>query len=96
LTYFLDYDVMAPWFEKPQLEDKFGFQISARPNDGYAFYTVAEHRGKFSALSKYVAPNQTVMIDIILQRRVMEGVFRLTQDLTPKDFSDQPKGNPLS
>ena len=95
LTYFLDYDVMAPWFEKPQLEDKFGFQISARPDDGYAHYTVAEHRGKFSALKEYFAPNQTVMVDVTLQRQVMEGVYQLTQDLKPEDFRKQPKGSPL-
>lgn len=95
LTYLLDYDVMAPWFERPQLQDKFGFQISARPADGYAYYAVGEHRGKFSALSKYFAPNQTVMVEVVLQRRVMEGVFRFTQNLTPEVFADQPKGNPL-
>jgi hypothetical protein len=95
LTYFLDYDVMAPWFQRPQLQDKFGFQISARPAEGYAYYTVGEHQGTFSALAKYFAPNQTVMIDVVLQRRVMEGVFKLTQSLTSEDFSNQPKGNPI-
>jgi len=93
LTYFLDYDVMAPWFQRAQLKDKFGFRISARPDDGYAYYTVGEHQGTFSALAKFFAPNQTVMVDVVLQRRVMEGVFALTQDLTPKDFKRQPKGD---
>lgn len=95
LTYYLDYDVMEPWFKKPQLEDKFGFRITARPTEGYAHYTVAEHRGKFSTLKGYFAPNQTVMIDVVLQRKVMEGVFRLTQNLAPEDFKKQPKGKPL-
>jgi hypothetical protein len=95
LTYFLDYDVMAPWFERPQLEDKFGFQISARPSSGYAYYTVGEHRGTFSSLKRYFAPNQTVMVDVVLSRKVTEGVFRLTQSLAPEDFRDQPKGQPL-
>jgi hypothetical protein len=96
LTYFLDYDVMAPWFDKPQVQDKFGFQISARPTEGYAFYTVGEHQGTFSALKKYFVPNQTVMVEVVLQRHVMEGVFRLTQVLAPtEDFSKQPKGQPL-
>ncbi|HET9863336.1 MAG TPA: hypothetical protein VFP37_07815, partial [Steroidobacteraceae bacterium] len=95
LTYFLDYDVMAPWFAKPQLQDKFGFKITARPTEGYAHYTVAEHRGKFSALKGFFAPNQTVMIDVILQRKVMEGVFRLTKSLVPEDFRKQPKGKEL-
>lgn len=94
LTYYLDYSVMAPWFERPQIADRFGFRISARPNEGYAYYTVGEHRGKFSELAKYFAPNRTVMVDVILKRRVMEGVFRLTQNLSAEDFRKQPKGNP--
>lgn len=96
LTYFLDYDVMAPWFEKPALQDKFGFRITARPNEGYAHYTVAEHRGTFSALQEYFVPNQTVMVDVVLQRQVMEGVFQLTRNLQPEDFRKQPKGDPIS
>ena len=95
LTYYLDYQAMASWFAKPELEDKFGFRISARPGDGFAYYTVGEHQGKYSQLAKYFAPNQTVMIDVILKRRVMEGVFQLTQNLSPEDFKKQPKGNPL-
>ncbi len=95
LTYLLDYDVMAPWFAKPALQDKFGFQISARPAEGYAYYKVGEQRGTFSGLSKYFAPNQTVMIDIVLKRQVMEGVFRLTDRLAPEDFSRQRPGDPI-
>lgn len=95
LTYYLDYQVMAPWFARPELEDKFGFRISARPSDGYAHYTVAEHRGKYSQLARYFAANQTVMIDVVLKRHVMEGVFRLTQSLPPEDFRKQTRGEPL-
>ena len=96
LTYYLDYQAMAPWFGKPQLEDRFGFRIAARPAEGYAHYTVAEHRGKYSALAKYFAPNQTVMVEVVLQRRVMDGVFRMTQNLAPEDFKGQPKGSPIT
>jgi hypothetical protein len=95
LTYYLDYDVMEPWFSRPALQDKFGFQISARPSEGYAFYTVGEHRGTFSSLAKYFAPNQTVMVEVVLKREVMEGVFRLTQELAPQDFREQSPGDPL-
>jgi hypothetical protein len=95
LTYYLDYQAMSPWFAKPDLEDKFGFRISARPSDGYAYYTVGEHRGKYSQLEKYFAPNQTVMVDVILKRRVMQGVFQLTQHLAPEEFKNQPKGSPI-
>ncbi len=96
LTYYIDYDVMAAWFEKPALEGRFGFRVTARPSSGYAFYTVAEHRGTFASLRKYFEPNQTLMIEMQLARHVAEGVFRLTQNLSPEDFRGQPKGRPLS
>jgi hypothetical protein len=95
LTYYLDYDVMAAWFARPQLEDRFGFEVSARPDAGYAYYSIGRYQGKFSTLQNYFAPNQTVMVEIVLQRTVMEGVFRLTQELTPEDFRKQPAGRPL-
>jgi len=96
LTYYIDYDVMADWFNKPQLEDKFGFRIGARPADGYAFYSVAEYRGTFSTLKRYFEPNQTMMIEVQLQRHVAEGVFQFTQNLTaPEEFKNQAKGGPI-
>lgn len=95
LTYYLDHQVMAPWFAKPELDDRFGFRISARPTDGFAYYTVGEHRGRYSQLANYFAPNQTVMLDIVLKRQVMDGVFQLTQNLSPEDFKKQPKGKPI-
>lgn len=95
LTYYIDHDVMAAWFAKPRLKDCFGFRVVARPTDGYACYTVAEHRGRYSELKHYLAPNQTLMIEIELKRRVREGVFRLTSKLAPEDFARQPKGKDL-
>jgi hypothetical protein len=95
LCYFLDYDVMEPWFKDPQVADKFGFEVSARPDNGYAYYTVGKHQGTFSSLKRYFAPNQTVMVEVVLKRVVMEGVFRLTTDLKPENFKKQPKGSPL-
>lgn len=95
LTYYIDYDVMADWFAKPELEGKFGFKITARPSSGYSFYTVAEHRGTFSSLKRYFEPNQTLMVEIQLKRHVMEGVFRLAHSLEPESFKDQPKGGEL-
>src|SRR4029079_3817064 len=96
LTYYIDYDVMDDWFGRPELENKFGFKIRARPDQGYAYYTVAEHRGTFTSLRKYFEPNRTMMLDVQLRRHVVEGVFRLTQNLTtPEDFRDQPHGQEL-
>jgi len=92
LTYFIDYDVMNDWLSKPQLEGKFGVRITARPGGGFAYYTVAEHRGTFNALKRYFESNQTLMVDVQLQRHVVEGVFQLTKSLAPEDFRTQPKG----
>jgi hypothetical protein len=77
LTYYIDYDVMADWFSKPELGDKFGFKIAARPSTGYSYYTVAEHRGTFAGLKRFIVPNQTIMVEIQLKRHVVEGVFCL-------------------
>ena len=92
LTYYIDYDVMEEWFKRPALEGKFGVRITARPTEGFAYYAVAEHRGTFAALKRYFEPNQTLMIEVELRRHVVEGVFRLTQNLVPENFSNQPKG----
>lgn len=95
LTYYIDYDIMAEWLARPELGDKFGFKIAARPSSGFSFYTVAEHRGTFAGLKKYFEPNQTLMIEVQLKRHVMEGVFRLTNSLVPESFKNQPKGGEL-
>jgi hypothetical protein len=92
LTYYIDYDVMNEWLSKPELAGKFGVRITARPTEGFAYYTVAEHRGTFAALKRYFEPNQTLMVEVELRRHVVEGVFRLTQSLTPEDFKKQPRG----
>lgn len=96
LTYFIDYDVMAEWLERPEVEGKFGFKIRARPTSGYSFYTVAEHQSTFDKLKQYFEPNQTLMVEVKLKRHVMEGVFQLTNNLVPEPFDDQAKGNELS
>jgi len=95
LTYYIDYDVMSDWLSRPQLEGKFGFRIAARPAEGFAYYAVAEHKGTFVALKRYFAPNQTLMIDVQLQRRVKEGVFDLTTNLGPEDFRNQEAGDDI-
>ena len=58
---------MAPWFAKPELEDRLAFACCA-PDEGYAHYTLGEHRGG-SRSSQGIRPNQTVMVDVMLERR---------------------------
>jgi hypothetical protein len=92
LTYYIDYDVMSDWLGKPELDGKFGVQVNARPAEGFAYYTVAKYEGTFAALRKYFEPNQTLMVQVELRRHVVDGVFRLTQSLTPEEFKKQSKG----
>lgn len=96
LTYYIDYDVMSAWFLKKQVQDKFGFKISARPSEGFAYYLVCEHRGSYSEFDQYFKPNQTVMVEIVLQRHIRNEVFTLTQNMNSQDFHDQDRGTPIA
>jgi len=51
LTYYIDYDAMSDGLSRPEVAGKFGFKITARPAEGFAYYTVAEHQGTFVALN---------------------------------------------
>jgi hypothetical protein len=42
-----------------------------------------------------LAPHQTTVLDVVLPRKVHEGVFRLTQDLAPQDFSRPVPGEAI-
>ncbi|MDE1963618.1 MAG: phospholipase [Xanthomonadaceae bacterium] len=41
-----------------------------------------------------IGPHQTTVLDVVLPRKIHEGVFRLTRDLAPQDFS-HPVPGPL-
>jgi len=96
LTYYINYDVMAEWLTRPELEGKFGFRVAARPEKGFAYYTIAEYRGTFASLRRYFEPNQTLMVEMQLKRHVAEGVFRFTQVLENEEFKNQERGADLS
>ena len=95
LTYFIDYDVMHNGLSQPQLQGKFGVQVRARPNEGFAYYTVAEYQGTLAELKRFFEPNQTLMIEIELLRHVGEGVFKLTKKLAPEEFEEQELGKDI-
>ncbi|MFI4958463.1 MAG: phospholipase [Lysobacterales bacterium] len=38
-------------------------------------------------------PHQTTVLDVVLPRKIHEGVFRLTRQLAPEDFSEPVPGN---
>lgn len=92
LTYYVDCDVMSEWMQRPQLQDRFGIRVAVRPDQGFAHYEPASLEATFSAFADYFEPNQTLMIEVVMHRYVGQGVFRLTDVLTPEDFREQPIG----
>jgi len=91
LTYYLDYTVMEG-LNDPRLEGKMGFRIVARPESGLAHYQPLEYRGTLKTLKRFLVPNQTLMIEIELHRRIDQAVFQLTSDLNPGAISAKPSG----
>jgi len=95
LAYYLNHDVLAAWFARPELGDRFGLEVEARPTGGYAGYAPAAWRGRFSDLRRVLGPNRTTLVEVVLERRVGAGAFQLGTDLRPADFRRQPPGSDL-
>ncbi len=108
LTYYFSYDAMfgAPELRHPRDKKKvlrealpgadgLGLEIKARPDDGFVRYVPAALDVSKDVLRQFIKADETVLIDIVLRRVVHEGVFRLTSDLAPEDFTNQPYGNPV-
>ncbi len=95
LTYFLDYDAMEAGLTKPKMQGKLGFRIQARPEAGpeaLAYYQVLDFRSSVATFDKILQPNETVMIEVMLQRRVDKAVARITNDLNPGPIDGTPSG----
>src|SRR5690606_27752501 len=79
LVYYLDYDVLAT-------AEDLGFRVVARPTysppagpptDVFAGYRAAEYRFKGSDFKRFIRPNETVYIDVVLERVVDRETMRL-------------------
>lgn len=102
ITYFVNYDKMSGCvgvkckgleIRKPQPGIKeLGMQIQARPDEGFVHYLPATLRSSVANIQKFLKPNQTTLVDIVLKRVVHEGVFELTKELEGKDFRRQEEG----
>lgn len=93
LTYYLDHDVMSEGLKKPKMQGKLGFRIQARPepsDTALIYYRQLDFRSSLATVGRILAPNETVMIEVTLQRRVDRAVFRLTNDLQPGPFDATP------
>ncbi|WP_010655038.1 phospholipase PlaB [Fluoribacter dumoffii] len=95
LTYFLDYDVMEAGINTPQMKGNLGFRIKAHPqanNQALAYYRLLDFHSSLADINKILHPNETVMVEIMLQRRVDRSVSRITNNLTPAKISAEPLG----
>lgn len=95
LTYYLDYDIMEAGINTPKMQGNLGFRIKAYPeagNQALAYYRLLDFRASLADIDKILHPNETVMVEIMLQRRVDSVVSRITNNLTPAKISVQPMG----
>jgi hypothetical protein len=72
-----------------------GFKVVPYPQDGFVHYLPCSLTASPANLRNIVRPHETTLIDIVLRRVVREGVFRLTRDQTPEDFTKAPHGGPI-
>ena len=73
-----------------------GLRVIPYPQDGFVLYQPAVLPADPRHLAALVRPNQTTIVDIVLKRIVREGVYRLTRKPSPKDFTKNPPGQPIS
>jgi hypothetical protein len=95
LSYFLNYDIMEAGINTPKMQGNLGFRIKAYPessNKALAYYKLLDFRSSLADINKILHPNETVMVEIMLQRRVDRTVSRLTDNLTPAKISTKPTG----
>jgi hypothetical protein len=80
---------------RPAVASHRPYSASVRPADldGLVHHALAKSAAS-DDLFAMLGPHQTTVLDVVLPRNIHEGVFRLTQDLTPHDFS-KPVAGPV-
>jgi hypothetical protein len=70
------------------------YSASMQPSDltGLVHHGVANMR-QGDDLLDVLGPHQTTVLDVVMPRKVHEGIFRLTPVLTPQDFREPVPGN---
>lgn len=95
LTYYLDYDIMEAGINTPKMQGNLGFRIRAYPessDQALAYYRLLDFHSSLADINKILHPNETVMVEIMLQRRVDSTVSRITNNLSPAKISAKPTG----
>lgn len=80
---------------RPAVASHRPYSASVRPADldGLVHHALAKSAAS-DDLFAMLGPHQTTVLDVVLPRKIHEGVFRLTQNLTPHDFS-KPVAGPV-
>ena len=99
ITYFLNYDAIAGCEEiphvRPALEGtrRLGIAIHPRPDSGFVYYRRCRISASASLLRTLINPNETTLIDIVIDRVVDKETFRLDRTSKPKGFKGiKPSG----
>ncbi|MCA8976975.1 MAG: phospholipase [Planctomycetes bacterium] len=110
VTYYLNHSIMAgcdpvldtdddgkPKEVRPRVvgATSLGFRVTARPDSGFAHYLPCSLTASADVLKKVVVPNATTMVDIVLQRVVGEGTFRLDRGVDSGSFKSTRPGKPI-
>lgn len=96
LTYFLDYDIMEAGINTPKMQGNLGFRIKAYPeasDKALAYYRMLDFHSSLADINKIIHPNETVLVEVMLQRRVDKTVFSMTNNLIPEKISVKPTGS---
>jgi hypothetical protein len=98
ISLFLDYSLLAGDARvadprnsrktlRPAVASHRPYGASVQPADlvGLVHHALAQSDRR-DDLFAILGPHQTTVLDVVLPRKVREGVFRLTRDLRPEDF----------
>lgn len=106
VTYYLNYSRMAGspaiTYQGRQLRaalpscEQLGLHVIPYPQEGFVLYQPATLTASAEQLESFIRPNQTTIVDVVMRRIVREGVYRLTRDASPEDFTKQPPGSSIT
>jgi hypothetical protein len=95
LTFFLDFDVLSEGLSD-KLQNRLGLKLTARPAQGLARYGAVSFEGTGADIVKAIRPNETLMVEIIVRRRIDRRVFTLTDQIAkPESIDGKPSGTIL-
>lgn len=101
LTYFLNYDALDEGLQRAAMGGKLGFRLQARPEEQsgkpkLVFYRTLDFRRTARQVSLFLVPNETLLLEVQLQRCVDATVFRIEKDLNPSPIDAKPSENIVS